>query len=202
MVRGGQGRGARMEILTIGHSSRSQPELLELLAGPGVRELVDVRRYPGSRKFPHFRRDSLQAALEAAGVGYTWIEALGGRREASEDPADSPNGGLRNPDLRHYADYMRTGPFREAVAQLLEISERGRPAILCAERDPARCHRRLIADHLVATGALVLHIIDGGSLREHTLTAGARARDDGVIYPAPPGEPEGEQTLLFPEEGE
>ena len=189
-----------MEILTIGHSSRTLAELVELLAGPGVREVVDVRRFPGSRKFPQYNRPALESGLRAAGIRYTWLEALGGRLAGRSDPATSPNAGLRNDGLRLYADYMLTAPFREAIGRLEGIARARRTALLCAEKDPARCHRRLIADHVVATGGIVMHILGPGEMRAHEPGPGARAVEGGVVYPAPRHEPEGDQRTLFPED--
>jgi hypothetical protein len=161
-------------VLTVGHSIHPLNHFLTLLAQHGIEALVDIRRFPGSRKHPHFSRDSLAAALPQAGVEYHWLEALGGRRHSQQD--ESPNLGLENPGFRNYADYMLTDEFREGVKALLEVARRKRTAITCAEGLFWQCHRRLVSDLLVGKGVMVRHIMPGGELRPHTLTSGAGDR--------------------------
>jgi uncharacterized protein (DUF488 family) len=174
-------------VLTIGHSNHPPERFLALLARHEVEALADIRRFPGSRKHPHFNRDNLAAALPKSGVEYHWIEALGGRRHKQRD--ESPNRGLENEGFRNYADYMLTDEFREGVEKLLEIAQQKRTAILCAEGLFWRCHRRLVSDFLAAYGATVQHIMPNGELRPHKLTPGAVVEDGRVIYP-------GEQSLF------
>jgi uncharacterized protein (DUF488 family) len=172
-----------LRIFTIGHSNRSAEEFLSLLGEFGIRAVVDVRRYPSSRKFPQFDRDRLRAHLEAEGLRYVWLEGLGGRRHGSAR-ADSPNGGLQSPGFRHYADYMGTEEFGEAVKELLAVAAEATAAILCAEALYWKCHRRLLSDYLVAQGLEVRHILGHGQTREHRLTPGAIiTKDAAVIYP-------------------
>src|SRR5262249_42067204 len=143
-------------VLTIGHSNHPLERFLALLARHEVEALADIRRFPGSRKYPHFNRDSLAAALQKSGVAYHWLEALGGRRPQQRD--ESPNLGLQNEGFRNYADYMLTDEFREGVETLLEVARRKRTAILCAEGLFWQCHRRLVSDFLAANGVIVQHI--------------------------------------------
>jgi uncharacterized protein (DUF488 family) len=167
-------------VLTIGHSNHPPERFLALLARHEVEALVDIRRFPGSRKHPHFNQDSLAAALQQAGVEYHWLEALGGRRPKRRD--ESPNRGLENPGFRNYADYMLTDEFREGVEKLLEVARQKRTAIMCAEGLFWRCHRRLVSDFLVANGVTVQHIMPSGELRPHKMTSGAVVEGGQVTY--------------------
>jgi uncharacterized protein (DUF488 family) len=167
--------------LTIGHSNHPLDRFLALLARHEVEALVDIRRFPGSRKHPHFHRDSLAAALPKSGVEYHWLDALGGRRHKQRD--ESPNRGLDNQGFRNYADYMLTGEFREGVEKLLDIARHKRAAIMCAEGLFWQCHRRLVSDFLVANGVIVQHIMPDGELRPHKLTTGAVVENGRVTYP-------------------
>ncbi len=168
-------------VLTIGHSNHPLERFLALLARHEVEALEDVRRFPGSRKHPHFHRDNLAAALPKFGVEYHWLEALGGRRQHQQ--GESPNWGLENKSFRNYADYMLTSEFREGVRTLLEIARQKRTAIMCAEGLFWRCHRRLVSDFLVANGVTVQHIMPTGELRPHQLTSGAVIEGGQVTYP-------------------
>jgi uncharacterized protein (DUF488 family) len=168
-------------VLTVGHSNHSLDRFLALLAQHEVEALVDIRRFPGSRKHAHFNRDNLAASLPKAGVEYHWLEALGGRRHKQRDK--SPNLGLENRGFRNYADYMLTGEFQEGVKKLLEVARRKRTAIMCAEGLFWQCHRRLVSDFLVANGVTVQHIMPTGELRTHTLTTGAMIECGQVTYP-------------------
>ena len=168
-------------VLTIGHSNHPLDHFLALLARHGVEALVDIRRFPGSKKHPHFSRDNLAVALPKAGVEYHWLEALGGRRPKQRE--ESPNLGLENQGFRNYADYMLTEQFREGADKLLVIARRKRTAIMCAEGLFWQCHRRLVCDFLLAKGVTVQHIMPGGELRPHKLTSGAVIADGQVTYP-------------------
>ena len=168
-------------VLTIGHSNHTLDRFLALLAQQGVEALADIRRFPGSRKHPHFNRDNLAAALPKSGVEYHWLEALGGRRHEQWD--ESPNVGLENRGFRNYADYMLTDEFREGVKELLEVARRKRTAIMCAEGLFWQCHRRLVSDFLAANGVTVQHIMPSGELRPHKLTSGAVVEGGRVTYP-------------------
>ncbi len=172
-----------VKLLTIGHSTRPLGEFISLLHEFKIAVLVDIRRFPGSRKFPHFNRESLQQALPAAGIEYIWLEDLGGRRSTA-NVAASPNLGLRHPAFRHYADYMQTEKFRSAIERLLSIAADKPTAVMCAEKLFWKCHRRLLSDYLTTHGALVEHIMDSGRLQTHKLSVGAVITSDlHVIYP-------------------
>ena len=170
-------------LYTIGHSTHPLDEFLMLLDRHGVEALADVRRFPGSRKHPHFNRDHLASALPEAGVEYRWFDALGGRRKGSGGP--SKNLGLRNESFRNYADYMSTPEFHEAAGELLSLARRKRTAYMCSEGLYWRCHRRLVSDYLLARGIEVRHIMPDGELRPHVLTEGAVIDDGDLSYPPP-----------------
>ena len=168
-------------VLTIGHSNHPLDRFLALLARYEVEALVDIRRFPGSRKHPHFHRDNLAIAMPKSGVKYHWLEALGGRRHKQRE--ESPNLGLENKGFRNYADYMLSDEFREGVGKLLEFARQKQTAIMCAEGLFWQCHRRLVSDFLVANGVTVQHIMPGGELRPHTLTSGAVVEGGRITYP-------------------
>ena len=170
-------------LFTIGHSNHSLEHFLGLLRRYDAEVLVDVRRFPGSRKFPHFAQPALAEALREAGLEYRWIESLGGRR-AKATTAPSPNLGLRNQSFRNYADYMMTAEFRDGVEQLRLVAASRRTAIMCSESVFWRCHRRLISDYVVAQGWAVQHIFPAGDAKPHALTSEATIAPGGVIYPA------------------
>jgi uncharacterized protein (DUF488 family) len=167
---------------------------LALLSDAGVEALADVRRFPASRRHPHFNREVLEETLPGAGIEYRWLEALGGRRNPAAS-GRSPNEGLRVAGFRGYADYALTEPFRVALTSLLDWAGLRRIAICCAEGLWWQCHRRIIADHLVAAGHAVHHILPDGSLAPHELWSLARLTPDGPVYPS-------EQPDLMSEEGE
>lgn len=165
-------------VYTVGHSTRGIEELVELLEENGVRLLVDVRRYPVSRRYPHFTGAALAASLAGAGIAYRHERDLGGHREPRPG---SPNTALRAAAFRGYADHMATSAFRAALARLEEEAVFRRTVILCAEADPQRCHRQLVADALVARGIRVLHILGPARVEAHVLHPAARTTADGTI---------------------
>lgn len=178
-------------VFTVGHSTREADELVELLGRNGVDLLIDVRRYPTSRRHPHFSREPLADRLAASGIGYRHAPDLGGRREGARD---SPDRGWRNAGFRAYADYMGTAGFRAALDGVLEDAGRSTVAIMCAEAVPWRCHRNLISDALVARGVEVRHILSDAEPSAHELSGMARVdQAGGVTYP---GEPEPQQELF------
>jgi uncharacterized protein (DUF488 family) len=169
-------------VLTIGHSTRALEEFLALLAEFEATTLVDVRRFPGSRRYPHFGKPALADALAGAGIGYAHEPDLGGRRDPSPR---SVNTAWRVSAFRGYADHLASPEFRAGLERLIASSEAGRPVVMCAEAVPWRCHRQLIADTLVARGVTVRHILGPGQERAHDLNPSARAGPDGVlVYPA------------------
>ncbi len=168
-------------ICTLGHSSRPIEEFLALLAQPGVDLVVDVRRFPGSRRYPQYGAEALAASLGERGVAYRHEAALGGRRAPL---ADSPNTYWKNAMFRGYADHLGSAEAREALQRVADEARSHTLALLCAEAVPWRCHRQLIADALVARGLEVTHLLAAGRVQPHVLNPAARLEEDGVLtYP-------------------
>ena len=179
-------------LFTVGHSTRPIDEFLALLAAHGIERLVDVRRFPGSRRHPQFGQDALAAALGSAGIGYTHEVELGGRRETAA--ADSPNRAWRNASFRAYADHTASPEFQAALDRVLTAAAERPTTVMCAEAVPWRCHRQLIADAAVARGWRVLHILSPQRADPHALNPEARVRPDRtVVYPGRAG---GQTELL------
>ena len=158
-------------VWTIGHSTRSLEGLLELLTANRIEAVADVRRDPGSRRWPHFAREPLAAALETRGILYIWFPELGGRRTPR---SDSPNTAWRSAAFRGYADYMATEAFAGGLDRLVNLASGLPTSILCAEALWWRCHRGLIADVLRWLQFEVIHIMGPGSTASHPYTAAAR----------------------------
>jgi uncharacterized protein (DUF488 family) len=172
-----------MTVFTIGHSTRSFGEFVALLREARIECVVDVRRFPMSRRHPQFNAEPLAATLAAAGIGYRHVPALGGRRGKRADGRESPHNLWREEAFRHYADYAETEAFRGALDELIDIAGDKRIAIMCAEAVWWRCHRRLIADYLLASGIAVAHILDRGKIEPATITPGAEIRPDrSILY--------------------
>ncbi|KON28983.1 hypothetical protein AC482_07415 [miscellaneous Crenarchaeota group-15 archaeon DG-45] len=170
-------------IYTIGHSTRTLGEFLSLLGERGIETLVDVRRWPTSKRCPHFNRESLSEALAEEGIRYIWLgESLGGYRREGLGEA-SPNGAWRSEGFRNYADHALSEDFRGGLEELIRLAGAGRTACMCAERHWWRCHRRIISDHLVARGVEVIHIVDGDETRRHELSPSAVFSDGVLTYP-------------------
>jgi len=174
-----------LRVFTIGHSNRSAEEFLSLLKKFEIGAVADIRRYPSSRKFPHFNRETLRKLLSAQGIGYVWLESLGGRRHQSEGD-DSPNTGLESPGFRNYADYMATDEFNKAVDELVTTAAASRTAIMCAEKFYWKCHRRLLSDYLFSKGVEVIHIVEPARTCAHKLTPGAVIAHGGAAVTYPP----------------
>ncbi len=168
-------------IWTIGHSTRTIEEFLDLLGANRIDALVDVRRFAGSRKYPQFNQEALSGSLAAHGIEYVYVAELGGRRKARPD---SPNTAWRNESFRGYADYMETPAFVSAIDRLLELAGRKRSAIMCAEAVWWRCHRGLIADYLKARDGIVRHIVSAAEPEIHPWTSAARIVDGALSYSA------------------
>ncbi|MGI8470034.1 MAG: DUF488 domain-containing protein [Pyrinomonadaceae bacterium] len=168
-----------LKIWTIGHSTRTLAEFIELLAANKIEALADVRRYPGSRKYPHFNERELGDVLAESGIEYAPFKQLGGRRRPR---VDSPNTVWRSESFRGYADYMETAEFKDGIAQLLELARRKRTAIMCSEAVWWRCHRALISDCLKAAGVEVEHIIGLKKNEIHPFTSAARFENGKLFY--------------------
>jgi uncharacterized protein (DUF488 family) len=168
-------------LYTIGHSTRTLDDFIATLKSHGIATLVDIRAFPASRRLPHFNRESLEAQLPRAGIGYVWKKELGGRRKKIRD--DSPHVALRSPSFRNYADHMLTLEFQRAAAEVLALAAGGRTAVMCAEKLYFNCHRMLVSDYFVGHGHEVLHIEDAARApRPHRLTADARMKDGQLLY--------------------
>jgi uncharacterized protein (DUF488 family) len=178
-------------LFTIGHSTHSIEEFIALLNAHGVRHLVDVRSIPKSRHVPQFNSEAIASALEAAGIGYTHVKALGGRRQNRKD---STNTGWRNASFRGYADYMATVQFAEGLAALIEIARTAPTAIMCAEAVPWRCHRSLIADALILKDWRVEDILSSAPATRHKLTPFLKTVNGQPTYP----DPNESDSLSFP----
>lgn len=166
-------------IFTIGHSTHPLEEFIQILNAHAVRAILDVRRFPASRRHPHFNRDALAAELAKRDVRYEWLPDLGGRRAARPD---SHNTRWRNASFRGYADYMETPEFGEAIARLQTLAAARMSAIMCAESLWWRCHRALIADYLTVRGLAVFHIVDARKIEAHRCTEPARIVDGRLSY--------------------
>jgi uncharacterized protein (DUF488 family) len=166
-------------IRTVGHGTLAADEFTTLVRAAALELIVDVRRFPGSRRYPQFGA-SMPAWLADGDVAYQWIGALGGRRTAA---SDSPNIGLRNPQFRGYADHMAGAEFADGVAELATAATDRPTAVMCAESVWWRCHRRLLADHLVLVrGIPVEHLFHDGRLVAHEPAAEARRVGEHVVY--------------------
>ncbi|HEX3913440.1 MAG TPA: DUF488 domain-containing protein [Steroidobacteraceae bacterium] len=168
-------------IWTIGHSTRPIEEFLDLLGEARINVVADVRSFPGSRKYPQYGKEALEATLAARQIGYQWLQALGGRRRASPD---SPNTAWRNASFRGYADYMSGPEFERGLGELLKVASQARTAIMCAEAVWWRCHRSMIADALCARGIEAVHILDAKHSVVHPMTAPARIVHGELTYAA------------------
>lgn len=167
-------------LYTIGHSTHSMEEFLALLQAHAIEELADVRSIPKSRHCPQFNTDVFAETLRSAGIGYTHLKALGGRRHARND---SVNAGWRNASFRGYADYMGTAEFAAGLDELMRIASAKRTAIMCAEAVPWRCHRSMIADALLVRGWRVLDIVSTRPAGEHKRTPFLKVVDGRIAYP-------------------
>lgn len=167
-----------MTIFTIGHSTRTFERFLGLLQRENVELVLDVRRYPVSRRHPQFSRDWLSGALAAEQVDYLHLPSLGGHRQPREE---SPNTALRNGAFRGYADHMATAEFGQGLMRVINHASLRSTALMCAEADPSRCHRSLLADALVLGGSPVFHILEEGS-PPHVPHQDARLTAGTIVY--------------------
>jgi len=167
-----------LSVWTIGHSTLAIEDFIRSLDAFEIQLLVDVRSFPGSRRYPQFNKENLQSSLAAAGIEYVHLPELGGRRRASPD---SINMAWRNESFRGYADYMETTGFELGISKLLDIAAHRRAAIMCAESLWWRCHRSLISDYLKVKGIEVIHVAAGKS-EPHPYTSAARIVDGRLSY--------------------
>lgn len=167
-------------VHTIGHSTRTIEEFIDLLRQHGITRVVDIRTVPKSRHNPQYWGDALEASLSEAGIGYSYIKALGGLRPKQQE---SPNSAWRNDSFRNYADHMLTDEFASGLEELMELASGDSCAIMCAEAVPWRCHRRLVADALLVRGYTVPEIISTATPKEHQLTPFAVVDGTEVTYP-------------------
>ena len=166
-------------IWTVGHSTRSQEDFTKILQVHRIESLVDVRSFPGSRRYPQFNKENLALALSGIDVAYYHMPELGGRRAPLKD---SKNTAWRNSGFRGYADYMERPEFQKGIEVLLKIAGQTRTAVMCAEAVWWRCHRSLIADFLKAGGVEVIHILDAKKTEPHPYTSAARFIDGRLSY--------------------
>ena len=166
-------------IWTIGHSTRPIADFIGLLRLNGVETVVDVRRFPSSRKYPQYDQVALRDSLAGESIDYLWLPSLGGRRRPVPD---SPNSVWRNDAFRGYADHIATEEFASGLFELLAVAYGSRTSIMCSEAVWWRCHRSIIADVLCSIGVRVLHIMEGGKTTVHPYTAPARIVDGLLTY--------------------
>ncbi len=166
-------------VFTLGHSNRSIEDFLAILRAHRVQRILDVRRYPVSRKWPHFDAAPLAEAVAGEGADYVGLPELGGRRKPRRDSAHTA---WREEGFRGFADFMDTPEFEAGLRKVLELSQGRRAALMCAEALPWKCHRSLIADALVVRGVEVLDVLSAREARPHRLPAFARHERRRIVY--------------------
>jgi uncharacterized protein (DUF488 family) len=175
-----RGKRGKSTVFTIGHSTRTLDEFVELLRANGVTRVMDIRTVPRSRHNPQFNREELGPALKKSGIAYVHLKKLGGLRRAQ---ADSPNVGWHNASFRGFADYMQTEEFEAGLERAIKLARTKPSALMCAEAVPWRCHRSLVGDALVIRGYEVLDIVSSSPPKPHKLTPFARVRRMKITYP-------------------
>ncbi len=170
------------EIFALGHSTRAFDDFVKLLHAHEIKILADIRTLPQSRRNPQYAQGFLERELPKENIEYVHLKSLGGLRKPKPDSA---NLGWDNSSFRGYADYMQTAEFEAALQQLLALADGGRVAMMCAEGNPFRCHRQLVADALTARGIPVYHIVSRKTARRHELNSRAVVEKGRVRYPAP-----------------
>ena len=173
-----------LPFYTVGHSTRTIEEFVELLRAGKVKIVADIRSMPGSRTNPQFNGEALPEALADFKIGYEHIAELGGLRNKSKVIAAGTNGYWEQASFRNYADYALTPPFRDGLAELIKLGRKHRCAMMCAEAVWWRCHRRIVTDHLLARGESVFHLMNKDKVVPASLTPGARVQDGSVTYPS------------------
>jgi uncharacterized protein (DUF488 family) len=173
------------EVWTIGHSTRTLEHFVSMLQSFNIKMLVDIRSFPGSRKYPQFNKENLEISIPKNDIAYVHLKSLGGRRPVKKD---STNTAWRHPAFRGYADYMETDEFKNGIAELETIAVKQRTAYMCSEAVWWRCHRSMVSDYLKLQGWLVHHIMETNKATEHTYTQPAKIINGQLSYH--------EQTLL------
>lgn len=168
-----------LTIYTIGHSTHSLEEFLNMLQSFDIKIVADIRSLPGSRKYPQFNKEDLKISLEEAGIKYLHLANLGGRRKVKKD---SKNNRWNNASFRGYADYMETEEFKNGIVKLEHIALEQATAYMCSEAVWWKCHRSMVSDYLKAKGWTVLHIMAIQKVQEHKYTSPARIVDGNVLY--------------------
>jgi uncharacterized protein (DUF488 family) len=177
-----------LPFFTIGHSNHSLDDFIGLLNGAEIGVLADVRKMPGSRAHPQFNEATLPGALADFDIAYEHEAALGGLRGKTRTVAEDVNGFWTNASFHRYADYALSAPFHAGLDRLIDLGRARRCAVMCSEAVWWRCHRRIIADYLIARGETVFHIMGLGRFTPAELTAGAVIQADGtIVYPREPG---------------
>lgn len=167
-------------VYTVGHGARTLEEFLGVLLEAKIEVLIDVRRYPGSRRHPHFGREALSASLQSAGIAYEWWGRRIGGRRTSDERSLARHPAWENDSFRAYAAHMETPEFREGLTDVLNLSGERRVSVMCSETLWWRCHRRLIADAVVAAGSRAVHL-GAGKPQPHSLTKAARVDEQGLL---------------------
>lgn len=173
------------DFFTIGHSNRELDEFLEMITEHSIETVVDVRKLAGSRRYPQFNADTLADALAAVGIELTRFEGLTGRRPASKTVPFETNAWWQNRSFHNYADHALSAEFGEALRALRELGHEKRAAVMCAEAVWWRCHRRIIADYLLAADEQVIHVLGPGSETPGSLSEGAVPENGLLTYPEP-----------------
>lgn len=172
-----------LPFFTVGHSTRTIPEFVELLQAAGVTHVADIRHVPRSRTNPQYNQDNLPLSLAPFNISYQLIEELGGLRNKSKQTDPTVNGFWKNQSFHNYADYALTEAFQGGLDQLIGLGRKHRCAMMCSEAVWWRCHRRIVTDHLLARGEVVFHLMGRDKITPATLTKGARVEQQGVVYP-------------------
>ena len=173
-----------LPVFTIGHSTRTIPQFVDLLRAGAVQLVVDIRTVPRSRRNPQYTVDILAEELAPWQIGHLRIEELGGLRGKSRDVPPEVNGFWTNQSFHNYADYALSDEYRAGLARLQQLSAERRTAIMCAESVWWRCHRRIVADYLLAAGREVFHLMGDSRVDPARMTPAAERHDDGLHYPA------------------
>jgi len=172
-----------LPVYTVGHSTRTIEQFVDLLRAGAVELVVDIRTVPRSRTNPQFNQDVLGGSLAPHAIGYSRLEALGGLRKRSAAVAPEVNAFWTNRSFHNYADHALSGEFCRGFGELLDLASERATAIMCAEAVWWRCHRRIVADYLIDSGRTVFHLMEGPRVDPARLTAAAARSESGLIYP-------------------